>query len=669
VSVKARNNAKIKRNIAGALLLLLALLLYIATLDNGLQPYELIGGDLITHQYAQVQARPGNAPGYPLYTMGGWLWFHSIRAAVQTAGVAAPNPMPILSSYSLPWALLALLLLYAIVCHITRSARHPVGNWLLAWLLSAFHAVTYFFWYYATTTEQYTSAIAQTLAIVYVYLLWREKEIGRLETRDRRVSSSPSLPLSPSPTTRSPYLLVLLAFLSGLSLAHMLTVAFIVPPLVIAILWERPQVLRDWRLLLAVVAAALLPLISYAYIYWRGATNPQWWGAGEWASANDWFWSFISTAQGREELLWGLQPSCAFFDGGFPALIWGELSIPLLVIGLLGIALLERKVAFVLYGTLAIYLIFNWLYRCGNWYQVILPAYPLIMLGVAAVFDRWESGLVARSRWLAYAPLALLVIATIWRFDASWPAANSRNRPQDTALDRAAVLLAQPLPANAGLFAPVEEALALDYLINIWGLRPDLRVISSLDAGRMLRSDETVLTTIDAASILLEELPADLKPPLTALGADWLALGEIPSNSNTVRFVDAVSVAREIAEGVVLAGYASKPAPTGAPVTKAEPAVDITLFWQLAGEWPAGLGVSLRPTENGAFIPDPLGGGVIQRDVAAPVQGLVKSTPGAVIADTIRVPMPNNADGVILLIYQMTATGFENLLDLPLHLE
>ena len=50
--------------------------LYLFTLDDGLRPGELEGGDLITHQYAQVQGRPSNAPGYPLYTMGGWLWFH-----------------------------------------------------------------------------------------------------------------------------------------------------------------------------------------------------------------------------------------------------------------------------------------------------------------------------------------------------------------------------------------------------------------------------------------------------------------------------------------------------------------------------------------------------------------------------------------------------------------
>ena len=88
-------------------------------------------------------------------------------------GVQLPNPIPLLSSYSTLWALVALALLYAILCRLTRSERHPAGNWRLAWLLTAFYGVTYFFWYYATTTEQYTSAIAQTLAIIYVYLLWQ----------------------------------------------------------------------------------------------------------------------------------------------------------------------------------------------------------------------------------------------------------------------------------------------------------------------------------------------------------------------------------------------------------------------------------------------------------------------------------------------------------------
>ena len=38
---------------AGAALLVLAAALYLVTLDNGFAPGELVGGDLITHQYAR----------------------------------------------------------------------------------------------------------------------------------------------------------------------------------------------------------------------------------------------------------------------------------------------------------------------------------------------------------------------------------------------------------------------------------------------------------------------------------------------------------------------------------------------------------------------------------------------------------------------------------------
>jgi hypothetical protein len=652
--------------VAGVLLLLLALLLYAATLDNGLQPYELLGGDLITHQYAQVQARPSNAPGYPLYTMGGWLWFNTVRPLVALVSTTTPNPLLILSSYSTLWAVLALGLLYAILTHVTRSPRHPAGNWPLAFVLSAFYAVTYFFWYYATTTEQYTSAIAQTLAIVYVYLLWREKvrlEIGRLEDWDEELRQSPISNL------QSPNLLIFLAFLCGLSLAHMLTVAFIVPPLVLAILWEQPRILRSWRLVLACVVAAFLPLTSYLYVYVRGAANPQWWGAGRWANANDWFWSFVSTAQGRAELASGFRAACALFDGGFPALIWGELSVPLLLIGLLGIARLGRKPAFMLYATLVLYFIFNWMYRCGNWFQVILPAYPLVLIGVATAADWWEARFAVHRRWLGYAPLALLVIAIFWRFDASWPAADSRNHAEDTALDRAALLLGQPLPTNAGLFAPVEDALALDYLINIWGVRPDLHMVSSLEAGQLLRDGGVVLTTMDAAAVLLEELPTDLTPLRTAFGADWLALGNAPAPVQPTSLHPMTTINHAITDAVTLTGYVVAPAPSGKPVIDAEPAIVVTLFWQIDGVWPPDLGISLRPTQQGVFIPDATTGGVIQRDATAPVQGLVTPAPGAPTVDAHRVPMPNGADGVMLLVYRTTDAGFENLLEMPLQLE
>mgnify|MGYP000951476445 CR=1 FL=1 len=142
------------------------------------------------------------------------------------------------------WALVALWLFYRILCSLTRTPAHPAGNWPLAWLLCAFYAVTYFFWYYATTTEQYSSAVAQTLGIVYVYLLWAGKR--------EEAKAQPASHHAPF----VPHLLLLLAFLCGLSLAHMLTVAFIVPPIVAVVLWQAPALLRSPQMVIGAVLAA-----------------------------------------------------------------------------------------------------------------------------------------------------------------------------------------------------------------------------------------------------------------------------------------------------------------------------------------------------------------------------------------------------------------------------
>ncbi len=625
-----------------------------------MQPEELVGGDLITHQYAQVQARPGNAPGYPLYTMGGWLWFHALRPPASLAAGPLPNPMPLLSSYSTLWALIALWLLYTLICRLTRTPQAPAGHWPLAFLLSAFYAVTYFFWYYATTTEQYSSAIAQTLAIVYVYLLWRdEAAAGRPENG----------------------YLYLLAFLCGLSLAHMLTIALIAPPLVAVVLWQAPRLLRSPRALAGAVLAAALPLAGYLYVYLRGAAHPEWWGAGEWPSAGAWFWSFVSTAQGRDELSWGLEAGRAFFGNGFPELMWQELSIPLFLLGLAGIALFDRRLATLLYGAIGLTLVFCWFYRYGNWYQVALPIYPLLLLGAAKAIQVGVAALdgeraVRQGRapgWAGMAAGVLLAAAVAWRAAASWPAADSRHRPGDTALDRAALLLDQPLPQGAALFAAVNDALALQYLIQVWGVRPDLAVASSAEVGLRLAAGDGALAAWDAAGALSAELPAGQSFGRQSAGPDWLLFSPTGARPEGELWPPAAPFGGS-AGPVRLAGYGVAPAPAGAPVyPPVGPARDITLYWELGPEgWPENLSISLRPTQGGAFIPDPdQPGAVLQQDSPGPARGLLALPPGAPqpAADAYRLPWPTGADGLFLILYRSTGDGgHENVAEIALPL-
>jgi len=119
--------------------------------------------------------------------------------------------------------------------------------------------------------------------------------------------------------------------------------------------------------------------------------------------------------------------------------------------------------------------------------------------------------------------------------------------------------------------------------------------------------------------------------------------------------------------GVILKGYTVTPAPDGQPVSTEPPADDVTLYWGLLGEWPATLGLSLRPTQGGAFLPDPTdaAGAIIQVDAPAPLHGLAAAG-DPLIADSYRIPMPPGADGILLIVYEKTADGFQNLLELPL---
>ena len=658
------------RAIAGLVLIALAVTLYAFTLDNGLQPYELHGGDLITHQYAQVQARPSNAPGYPLYTMGGWLWFHAIRAGYAAAGAAHPNPIPILSSYSTLWALIALWLLYQLICEITGSTRSPDGNWQAAFLLSSFFAVTYFFWYYATTTEQYSSAVAQTLGIVYLYIRWEQQ---------------------PDNMRR----LFLLAFLCGLSLAHMLTVALIVPPIVAAVLWRNPKLLRDVRAVLGSILAAALPLISYAYVYIRGAQRPEWRGAGEWDTTLSWFLTFVSTAQGREELLWGFEPGRSFFGNGFPQLIVDELGWILLIAGIAGIAALKRPLSHILYSTLGLYIVFAWAYRYGNWFQVILPAYPLILVGAGAAIERIQNSAVkggpqARSNipgnrlWRSArqnAPLIVLIALIAWRVDASLPTTGSRNRPQDTALDRAALLIDQPLPQGSALFASVDDALALQYLTQIWSLRPDLRVLSSRKADQELARNP-VFTTWDAAPTLLDELTTAPPQAVEAFSPDWLILVPASATADADRGTLATTEPAEyldypLRDGVTLAGYRVAPSPRGEPaVASARATTDLTLYWRLEeAQWPEDLSISVRPTRDGDFVFDN-GGALLQIDRSQPAGGLTRPavTGGApIVSDPYRLPVlpaPEPLpDGAAVIVYAPSADGFTDIARIDIALD
>jgi len=644
--------ADLPQRLAGATLVIAFAVLYLLTLDNGLRPDELVGGDLITHQYAQVQGRPGNAPGYPLYTMGGWLWFRLGRLVL---GPRA-NPIPILSSYSTLWALVALWLLYRLSLEVTGQGR---GNWPVACLVTTFYGVTYFFWYYAVTTEQYTSAVAWTLALFLCAWRWQR-------------------------TRRESYLLVM-ALLVGIGLAHQVTILVAVPP-VLWFIWanaSRQQkglaLFQQPRYRVAALALALLPLLSYAYVYVRGAQHPEWRGAGQWASSWQWFWDFLSTAQGRAELTWSWHP---LFTSEFPSLIWGEMTWPGLVAGLLGWAMLERRQALTLYLTLLLYLLFCWIDRLGNWYQVIMPVYALLTLGIARLADQaWHIGERLRpgkgaapqpaescapghglpGAWPRVLVLLGLVALLAFRGAISYPRADCSNRPEDTALEPGwAILADDPLPGTA-IFGTLPETLALSYLTQIWGLRADLRPVTSLQAREILADGGLLAVTRDALPLV----PAEISPDAhyTALGQTLVALNAAAQHTlpnwgqATLPWKHDFSTELRLIAGRVERRGAG---PAGQKLSGEEEAqLLVMLAWQAPRRPSQDWSVSVRLRRANQEI--------AQRDLAHPVHGAYPTTrwsPGEVVADAYAFTLPAGVwpDGVTVIVYRRTSDGeFVNL--------
>jgi hypothetical protein len=629
--------------LTGGLLLLAAALLYVLTLDNGLRPDELSGGDLITHQYAQVEGRPSNAPGYPLYTLGGWLWFRLGRLLLGWV----LNPIEILSFYSTLWGLASLAILYLILFEVTSR------QWPIAFLLTAFYAVTYFFWYYSVTTEQYSSAVFQTLLAIWLAFRWDE-----------------------TPTDKT---LLWLAFISGTMLANMVTTLFILPPLLWFILFRQEgsdltlyRYLKRPRLILQTAAVVLLPLLSYVYIYVRGAQHPEWRGAGRWPTTWAWFVEFITIRQGRDELAPGLTWR-NILTGEFPGLMGQELTWLIFIGGFMGLACLGRRRAIFLGSTLIIYFIFCWGYRFGNWFQVIIPAYPIFIIGFAAGLTKikqWLSRQISQSRPLFIIHhssfIILLTLLFLYRFSASLPRANQRDLPGDTGLDPGWAILADRPVSPVLIVSDFEEWVALQYLRSVWGVAQGITPldVSAVDLKAAWREgDQALYISRRAAGVAPEVVLSEPVYPqaageqLVALLAAPLTQLPVTAKVQEVEFGESLQLI-----GWELAQSAPLPDEVGRRLRRAN--WQIALYWQTSAKLAEDYTISVRPLVSGEIVKD--GQEAVIQD-HQPVWGFYPTgrwQPGVVVRDVYALTLPPDSglpEAVQIVVYKSIPSGFENL--------
>lgn len=608
-----------------------AAILYLLTLDNGLRPDELTGGDLITHQYAQVQARPSNAPGYPLYTMGGWLWFRLGRILLGWT----LNPIQVLSFYSTLWGLAALVVLYLILVDLNKL-------WARAALLTAFYATTFFFWYYSVTTEQYTSAVFQTLLIIWLAFKW--------DTQPRDS------------------LVLWLAFISGTMLANMVTALFILPPLLWFIFFKKSEngfavagYLKRPGFIFKAVGLALLPVLAYAYIYIRGAQHPEWRGEGQWPTTWAWFIQFITIQQGRDELAPGLSLQ-TIFTNEFPALMGWELTWVIFWGGLIGLAFLGRRRAIFLYSTLVIYLFFSWGYRFGNWFQVIIPAYPVFIIGVAAGLQRLDDWRMMNderknSRFHQFINAAIIVFLiglVFYRFTTNFPQANQRHRPADTGLVPGWAIVADNPNVPARIIATFEERVALDYLTQIWGVYSDLTPVDAASKSSASASDTFYISRQAAAAAPNIVQTEGIYPQ--AAGEQLIALSPTP----LTQLPPAATPSRlNFGDALQLAGWEWLEPDSTFPANSAK--WQLALYWQTSDKMDTNYTISVRPLVDGQLIMQD-GSPLIQDH--QPVWGVYPTSrwpPNQIVKDVYALNLPVTPDAVQIIVYHAAGGGFENL--------
>jgi hypothetical protein len=405
-----------------------------------------------------------------------------------------------------------------------------------------------------------------------------------------------------------------------------------------------PGIVRRGRLLATSAILVLLPLLSYGYVYLRGAQHPEWWGEGEWSSATAWFFDFLTIPQGRGELSlsiggWGPEPLTHVFL---------ELTVVGLVAALVGIAFLGWRRGGLLYGIILGYVPFIYLDRFGNWFQVVMPLYFIGAVGIGVLADRAWRRFSGWPRTLAVVGLLALTINRLW---FNFPDADQRDKPEDTALEAGLAILADHPPEGAIVSGSYEENLSLGYLTDVWGERQDLRVVITDDFLELWSGgEENLFLTRDSAGFVLPQLGG--APSLSSGG---LRLIEVRREAQRQAPEMDQRVDATLGDGLVLLGYDHLTSPDG---------LRLALYWQAAEVPVADYAVSVRPTASGEllFHEDQL----VQEDHAHPVWGhypMSNWSVGEVVRDDYLVSVPPGLeyDGAVIVVYQVMEDGFQDL--------
>jgi hypothetical protein len=196
----------------------------------------------------------------------------------------------------------------------------------------------------------------------------------------------------------------------------------------------------------------------------------------------------------------------------------------------------------------------------------------------------------------------------------------------------------------------VEEKLALDYLTGIWGQRPDVRVITTKQAGSVLAAGSPLLVTVNAAAYAEDEIGQDLR--YSSWSPNLLLAKSGIDGPPTLLPAGMEEASQTLGDQLDLVGWLMTP-------TREENVWQVWVALRANARPSADWAMSVRLLQKGTEL--------AQQDHLGPAAGFTPTSslqPGEIVLDAFRFELPPGAqpDGVRLILYRQLDDGrFENL--------
>ncbi len=427
--------------VTGIVLVLAFALLYGATVAPGMLPAD--GGEF---QLRAVQLGVNHPPGFPLYTLLSHL---ATRLPLPLAPALKVNLLSVLTGSAALW-------------FVYDAARRLSGRLTGGLLAAGALGLSTTYWSQATTANiRSLTALFSALAF-WSLVAWLRSPPGERRLRRR-------------------WLLLLSASL-GLGLTHHPSLIFIGLVMVLVVIREEPGLLRPRRWA-PLALAALTGLIPLLYFPWRAqapgapADLPTWSGLA----------NHVLALGFRGDLFVFLELP-AFYDrlGVMVDVMRFQFTGPLLlamVAGLVVVARVERRLAWLLGGTFLVHLLVTATYRAPQTVEYMIPAYiPATLCLAPLASSSWRRLWRSRTGPAAWGPgdaralwLTLLILLTVDHGWQRWPSFWQLHMRQDTR-DTVSQILSEA-PEGATVLANWHWVTPLWYAQQIEGRRSDLSLV------------------------------------------------------------------------------------------------------------------------------------------------------------------------------------------------